>query len=140
MRDLGPVDVRDLAKAVLAYEWLEPPVLRHSSNINVEEWPEIRKAAEPIEAAIAKGPVIKRMITCLFPGQFNDLHIDPFSEARHRIQIPVTTNDRAWFYYEDEKFNLEVGRAYEVNTMRLHGVANHGVLNRIHYIFDYEAA
>ena len=137
MVDLGPVDVRALAKAVLAYEWSEPPCLKHSSNVNVETFPEIREAAEPVETKLGAGEVIKRMITCLSPGQFRDLHIDPFEEGRVRVQVPITTNDRAWFYYEDEKFNLEVGRAYIVDTMVPHGVTNHGVTNRIHYIFDY---
>ena len=141
MLDLGPVDVRDLAKAVLAHEWSDPPLLRHSSNVNVETHSDIRAAAAQVEEQLAKGKIIKRMITCLAPGQFNDLHIDPFEPGRVRVQIPITSNDRAWFYYENEKFNLEVGRAYIVDTTVPHGVTNHGVTNRIHYIFDYlEAA
>ncbi len=138
MIDLGPVDIRELAKAVLAYEWPEPPILRHSSNVNVEEYEEIRNAAAPIEEQLAPGKrVIKRMITCLFPGQYNDLHIDPFEDGRIRVQVPIVTNSRAWFYYEDEKWVLEPGRAYVVDTMVPHGVTNHGNTNRIHYIFDY---
>lgn len=69
------------------------------------------------------------------PGTKIDLHSD--NDEFLKIHIPIKTNPNAWFCFEDEKFNLEVGSAYMVNTSILHGTDNLGSTDRVHLIFKF---
>lgn len=62
-----------------------------------------------------------------------DLHTD--NDEFIKIHIPIKTNTKSYFFFEDEKFNLEVGNAYLINTALPHGVINEGDSDRIHFIF-----
>lgn len=64
-----------------------------------------------------------------------DLH--PDNDEFLKIHIPIETNPDAWFLYEDEKFNMQVGNAYLVNTTILHGTDNRGSTDRVHLIFKF---
>jgi hypothetical protein len=72
------------------------------------------------------------------PGTKIDLH--PDNDKFLKIHIPIVTNPNAWFCFEDEKFNLEVGSAYMINTSILHGTDNLGTTDRIHLIFKFLAS
>jgi len=72
------------------------------------------------------------------PNTKIDLH--PDNDEFLKIHIPIITNPDAWFVYEDEKFNMQVGNAYLVNTTILHGTYNQGSTDRIHMIFKFPAA
>jgi len=67
------------------------------------------------------------------PGSRIDLHSD--NDEFLKIHIPIETNSDAWFFFEGEKFNLEVGSAYMINTVVPHGTDNLGTTDRIHLIF-----
>lgn len=67
-----------------------------------------------------------------------DLH--PDNDEFFKIHIPIKTNPNAWFFFEDEKFNLEEGRVYFINTSLPHGTCNQGDSNRIHLIFKFPAS
>ena len=60
-------------------------------------------------------------------------HID--KDDHIRIHIPISTNDQAWFYHGTTKLNLEVGKAYIINTKRMHYTINNGLTDRIHILF-----
>lgn len=72
------------------------------------------------------------------PGTRIDLH--PDNDEFLKIHIPIKTNPDAWFLFEDEKFNLEEGHAYFINTALLHGTNNLGNDDRIHLIFKFPAS
>lgn len=69
------------------------------------------------------------------PGTYIDLH--PDNDEFLKIHIPIKTNKDAWFFFEAEKFNMEVGSAYMVNTVESHGTDNQGDTDRIHLIFKF---
>ena len=69
------------------------------------------------------------------PGTYIDLH--PDNDEFLKIHIPIKTNKDAWFFFEGEKFNMEVGSAYMVNTVENHGTDNQGNTDRIHLIFKF---
>lgn len=77
--------------------------------------------------------VRQTIITGHPPGTFIDQHID--SEEFVKIHIPIKTNNDSFFIFGEEKFNLEVGNAYIVNTAMKHGTENNGDTDRIHLIF-----
>jgi hypothetical protein len=69
-----------------------------------------------------------------------DLH--PDNDNFLKIHIPIVTNPDAWFFFEDEKFNLEAGSVYMVNTALPHGTENLGSTDRVHMMckFPYSDA
>lgn len=69
------------------------------------------------------------------PGTKIQLH--PDNDEFLKIHIPIKTNPNAWFFFEDEKFNMEVGHAYMVNTVLPHGTDNQGDTDRVHLIFKF---
>jgi hypothetical protein len=68
--------------------------------------------------------------------------IDPHSDIgvsnhlAHKIHVPLVTNGGVWFQVGAEKFQLDVGKAYELNNIQVHSVANSGAEDRIHLIFE----
>lgn len=69
------------------------------------------------------------------PGTRINLH--PDNDEFLKIHIPILTNQSAWFFFEDEKFNLEIGSAYLINTTLPHGTSNEGDTDRVHLIFKF---
>ena len=67
------------------------------------------------------------------PGTIIQMHTD--SDNYFKIHIPIYSNDNAYFLFEDEKYVMEPGKAYLVNTSRLHGTNNMGNTTRIHFFF-----
>ena len=74
-------------------------------------------------------------IACHPPGTRIDLHAD--NDYFLKIHIPIVTNDNAWFFFKTDRFNLEAGSAYMVNTALLHGTSNMGNTDRIHLLFKF---
>lgn len=77
--------------------------------------------------------VRQTVIACHPPGTFIDQHID--SENFVKVHIPIKTNPNSYFIYGEEKFNLEVGNCYLINTATMHGTDNQGDSDRVHLIF-----
>lgn len=67
------------------------------------------------------------------PGTKINFHID--NEEFVKIHIPIYANNQSYFEFEDEKFLLEEGNAYLVNTALMHATDNLGDTDRIHFIF-----
>lgn len=77
--------------------------------------------------------VRQTVIACHPAGSFIDQHVD--TDKFVKIHIPIITNDKSYFSFGDEDFNLEVGNAYMINTALLHGTDNRGDSDRVHLIF-----
>ena len=60
-------------------------------------------------------------------------HID--NDEFFKIHIPIETNSKSCFVFGDKKYNLEVGKAYFINTKNKHGTINNGNTDRAHLIF-----
>ena len=85
------------------------------------------------------GTIIRAMVAKLPAGNIIKPHVDrhPSFHAGHRVHVPVTTNPRVRFMIEGRPYQLEVGRAYELNNQKKHSVMNKGKEDRITLIFDY---
>jgi aspartyl/asparaginyl beta-hydroxylase (cupin superfamily) len=88
------------------------------------------------------GTVIRAMAAKLRAGGRITPHYDshPSFSHGHRIHVPITTNSRVRFMIDGRPYQLEVGRAYELNNQKTHSVMNKGDDDRITFIFDYVPA
>lgn len=119
-------------------------------------WPEIEVRKEPgwdrlADAAVplmhdligrfypAGGIIVRAMAAKLVAGGKIRPHRDshPSFHHAHRIHVPITTNPRVRFIIEGRPYQLEVGKAYELNNQMQHSVMNKGGDDRITFIFDY---
>ena len=71
------------------------------------------------------------------PGTKINLHTD--SDTYVKVHIPISTNDNAYFNFEDQQFVLQPGKMYLVNTNALHGTSNEGDSYRTHLFFKIPA-
>ena len=85
------------------------------------------------------GTIIRAMAAKLLAGQIIRPHRDshPSFHNSHRIHVPITTNPRVRFMVDGRPFQLQPGRAYELNNQKTHSVMNKGSDDRITFIFDY---
>ncbi|MEM9690030.1 MAG: aspartyl/asparaginyl beta-hydroxylase domain-containing protein, partial [Pseudomonadota bacterium] len=85
------------------------------------------------------GTIIRAMAAKLTAGTTITPHTDahPSFKYSHRIHVPITTNRKVRFMIDGRPHRLEVGKAYEVNNQKRHGVINGGDEDRITFIFDY---
>jgi hypothetical protein len=60
-------------------------------------------------------------------------HVD--NQINVRIHFPIKTNDKAHFSFHNGDFILEPGKAYLVNTSRVHWTDNKGDTDRVHLFF-----
>jgi hypothetical protein len=79
--------------------------------------------------------VRQTVISCHPKGTYIDTHID--NDEFLKIHIPIYTTDSSYFFFDDEKFVLEAGYAYLVNTSINHGTDNQGDNDRIHFITKF---
>lgn len=86
-----------------------------------------------------ENPVFPKVMFANLPaGSFIPPHIDGNERGYvpHKIHVPIETNEKSFFFIEGKRYQLEVGKAYEVNNGLSHAVANKGVTDRIHLIFE----
>ena len=79
------------------------------------------------------------IVTCHAPGNTIGLHEDESNEDEIdyiRVQIPIITNDKAVFMFDDEEYNFKEGSAYLINTHTSHGTRNDGDTYRIHLVLS----
>ena len=79
------------------------------------------------------------MAAKLYAGERITPHVDkhPSFHIAHRIHIPITTNEHVRLTIAGRPYQLQLGRAYEVNNQSTHSVMNRGKDDRITFIFDY---
>lgn len=112
-----------------------PPYHAHSDN------------AEYRDTALIFGPVKRLKEIWPFAYQFSlvvatpgfrvNWHIDNL-ETR-KCHIPIYTNDRGYFIFEDEQLVLKPGKIYLTNTSLNHSTDNQGDSNRVHIFFKIPA-
>jgi hypothetical protein len=107
-----------------------------------EEWkhklePIIRKIVEPY--GYLENTIGKVMLAKLSPRCKISPHIDNVVESVYplKLHLPIATNPDVKMFVGDQSYHFQVGRAYEMNNMALHSVANDGDSDRIHLIFTY---
>jgi len=85
------------------------------------------------------GTIIRALAAKLHAGERISPHVDkhPSFHIAHRIHIPITTNEHVRFTIAGRPYQLQLGRAYEVNNQSSHSVMNRGKDDRITFIFDY---
>ena len=67
------------------------------------------------------------------PGTIIQQHIDNVEYIK--IHMPIETNNESYFSFGETNYNLKIGKAYIINTTRLHGTVNSGDTDRVHLIF-----
>lgn len=85
------------------------------------------------------GTIIRAIVAKLKAGKTITPHTDhhPSFHQSHRLHVPLTTNNKVRFMIDGRPHRLEVGKAYEINNQKRHGVINGGDDDRITFIFDY---
>ncbi len=85
------------------------------------------------------GTILRAMAAKLKAGGRIRSHTDhaPSFHHGHRIHVPITTNNQVRFMIDGRPYKMEVGKAYEINNQKSHGVINSGKEDRITFIFDY---
>jgi hypothetical protein len=117
-------------------------------NITIKKepgWERLAAAAVPVMHGIIGqhyppgGTIIRAMAARLLAGAKITSHRDahPSFHMGHRIHVPITTNPRVRFMIDGRPYRFQVGRAYEINNQKNHGVMNKGTKDRITFIFDY---
>ena len=71
------------------------------------------------------------------PGQQILDHCDNLEGGcQIRVHIPLTTNSKAMFREAGKATHMAVGKAYEINPSKKHGIENTGKTDRIHLMFN----
>lgn len=87
--------------------------------------------AAKIAATIVPHPG-KTYLSRVEPGNPIPAHTDAYGM---RIHVPLVTNSKAFFILAGQKFHMELGKAYKIDSGMPHGVVNDGDEDRIHLIF-----
>lgn len=72
-------------------------------------------------------------ITSHTAGSILPPHID--KDAHLRIHFPIEVDEKSYFLFGDKKYNLQSGKAYLINTKRVHATHNQGTVTRTHLLF-----
>jgi hypothetical protein len=149
--ELCEVDVEAAAEWILAIpfeEWpqqhrLHPDRIRPAM-VNQLEWHGFGFRADTIVADLVQRGLIESvttnpMLSVVMPGAGIEPHVDdPGPRWRVRVHVPLATNDAAYFLVDEERYPMDVGRAYRVDVRRRHEIRNDGMTPRIHFMFDVE--
>lgn len=88
----------------------------------------------PVKIIVDAFPDIRQtVISAHPPGTLIKEHVD--NDEFIKIHIPIITNKQSYFTFTDKKYNLEIGKAYLINTTLKHGTINEGDNDRVHLIF-----
>lgn len=146
---------------------IDPSALqRWLAAIPLTDWPQQNKPGEPLKPAMVSDsawhgfsevsePIVRelmggyfqgcreyqRMLSVVMSGDEIAPHVD--QQGAHwlaRVHVPLQANDLSLFIVDGKSHHLDVGMAYRVNTLAVHGVINRGVSPRVHFMFDVKAA
>lgn len=84
------------------------------------------------------GPVRQLSIASHPPGVIINTHID--NPEYFKIHIPIFSNDKSFFNFENQSYVMEPGKMYCVFTELPHGTANMGDTDRVHLMFKLPMA
>jgi len=85
------------------------------------------------------GVVARSCIIRLEPGAHVERHIDgahPIFRHCYRLIIPIITNPKATFNYDDSEYVLEAGVVYDTNPYLPHSTHNNGDADRYQAVVD----
>jgi hypothetical protein len=107
-------------------------------------WPMLRPVVEPVlqravePYAFAAPAFPKVMFARLAAHAEIDRHVDAAhgNLTTHKIHVPIVSHPETLFEIDGCHLHLEVGRAYEVNNIKPHGVVNPTPVERVHLIFE----
>jgi hypothetical protein len=78
-------------------------------------------------------PFVRQTVITAHPPETKiNLHSD--NEEFYKIHMPITANNESMFNFEGKEYNLQPGKAYLINTEKLHGTFNKGETTRVHFI------
>lgn len=148
IKRLCEVDVSELARWVCAIPLTSWPQQDRISPDSV--WPAMVSDLEWHHFGEVTNDLVSQIMVS-FPGQFatdrrlaiivagqeiamhDDRQDDTFIA---RVHVPVITNDKAVMVFEDEEVHMPTGFAYTMDIDVMHGIANRGSEDRIHFFFD----
>lgn len=84
------------------------------------------------------GPIRQVSIASHPPGTIINTHID--NPEYFKIHIPILSNDKSFFNFEDRSYVMEPGKMYCVYTELPHGTSNIGSTDRVHLMFKLPMA
>jgi hypothetical protein len=107
-------------------------------------WPMLRPTVQPVmkravEPYAFSAPVFpKVMFARLAAHAVVDRHVDAArgNQLSHKIHVPIVSHPDTVFEIDGTVRHLAVGRAYEVNNVKPHGVSNPTEVDRVHLIFE----
>lgn len=145
---LRVVEVADLVRWVVAIpfaDWhqqkpLDDGQLRPAMMTD-PAWHDFGEMAAPVIAQVLpmfRGCAARQlMLSVVMPGHAIEPHRD--AQPPHwicRVHVPLTSNEASRFIVGGQPHQLEVGKAYAVNTEVEHAVENGGATPRIHLMTD----
>lgn len=81
--------------------------------------------------------ILQHLISPLMVGQTIAIHADQQPpDWIVRVHVPITTNPEAIYCNPPVEHNMEVGKAYLINTKEPHQCWNNGKTDRIHFMWD----
>lgn len=154
MKIVAEVNIKPLLEALDCLVWtrgrhgygmLQSIAPQHRSALKASKahltWPESFPAEAFCDKLMAEAyPGKKRgeiQIARLYPGQKILDHCDDAEGGcQIRVHVPLVTNTKAVFREEGKPKHMAVGKAYEINPSKLHGIVNGGKTDRIHLMFN----
>jgi hypothetical protein len=135
--------VRQQETKSIIYVWTNPNddlynnveiLIKDNSELTKEVW----SIAENIKKLYNKDSKIVRLILAKLGSKKEiQLHADIKNLCLiHRVHLPIKTNLDCIFHINKTDYNLQEGKALELNNQKLHSVKNNGTEDRIHLICD----
>tara|TARA_B100002019_G_C21195241_1_gene561043 strand:- start:392 stop:976 length:585 start_codon:yes stop_codon:yes gene_type:complete len=109
-------------------------------NYNLLSFDNILKSLKPVYSNFfGDGIFLRVLITRLKPNTIIPMHTDGGRSlmAVNRTHLPLQLNEGTVFHVAGEDFHHELGKIYELNNAKQHGVTNDGDKYRINLIIDY---
>ena len=109
-------------------------------NYNLLSFDNILKSLKPVYSNFfGDGIFLRVLITRLKPNTTIPRHTDGGKSlmTAKRTHLPLQLNEGTVFHVAGEDFHHELGKIYELNNAKQHGVTNDGDKYRINLIIDY---
>jgi hypothetical protein len=103
----------------------------------LERFPHMREVVDAFQCPIGRVRLSK-----MAPHMAINAHRDIGEEVASiafgqvRLHIPITTNDKVFFYVGKEKLQMAPGRLYYVDFAKVHSVRNDGDESRVHLFLE----
>lgn len=145
---LCPVDISELAgwlRAIPLTDWPQQDRINRASPwpamVSDPGWHEFAEVTDGLVAGIMQRFqghfATDRRLSLVVAGQMIGTHDDQQDDSFiARVHVPLETNERAVMTYGADEIHMASGFAYLMDIERMHGIANRGATDRIHFFFD----